>query len=104
MKQLFFIIISLSSFLCFSQEQKDSTIIKMKIKEVTISATKTSKSIDELPIPVTIISKKEIKEFSASKLYDVITKQTGIISVPTKTGTEGLADARARCLIYHYSY
>ena len=90
MKQLFFIIISFSSFLCFSQEQKDSTIIKMKIKEVTISATKTSKSIDELPIPVTIISEKEIKEFSASKLSDVITKQTGIVSVTTKTGTEGL--------------
>ena len=55
-----------------------------------ISATKTSKSIDELPIPISIISEKEVQEFSASKLYDVITKQTGIVSVTTKTGTEGV--------------
>jgi outer membrane receptor for ferrienterochelin and colicins len=73
-----------------SQVQKDSVLTVIKINEVTISATKTSKSIDELPIPVTIISEKEIQEFSASKLYDVITKQTGIVSVSTKTGTEGL--------------
>jgi outer membrane receptor for ferrienterochelin and colicins len=73
-----------------SQVQKDSVLTVIKINEVTISATKTSKSIDELPIPVTIISEKEIQEFSASKLYDVITKKTGIVSVTTKTGTEGL--------------
>lgn len=60
------------------------------MKEIIISATKTSKSINELPIPVSVITEKEIKEFSTSKLYDVITKQTGIISVPTRTGTEGL--------------
>ena len=73
-----------------SQVQKDSVLTVIKINEVTISATKTSKLIDELPIPVTIISEKEIQEFSASKLYDVIIKQTGIVSVTTKTGTEGL--------------
>ena len=73
-----------------SQVQKDSVLTIIKINEVIISATKTSKLIDELPIPVTIISEKEIQEFSAIKLYDVITKQTGIVSVTTKTGTEGL--------------
>ncbi len=70
--------------------QSDSILIKKKLQEVMISATKTSKSIDELPIPISIISEKEVQEFSASKLYDVINKQTGIVSVTTKTGTEGL--------------
>ena len=35
-------------------------------------------------------NEKEIIETGASKLDEVISKQTGIISVPTKTGTEGL--------------
>ena len=80
----------LTTYFASSQVQNDSILFKKNIQEVIISATKTSKSIDELPIPVTIISEKEIQEFSASKLYDVITKQTGIVSVTTKTGTEGL--------------
>ena len=80
----------LTTYFASSQVQNDSILFKKNIQEVTISATKTSKSIDELPIPVTIISEKEIQEFSASKLYDVITKQTGIVSITTKTGTEGL--------------
>jgi outer membrane receptor for ferrienterochelin and colicins len=80
----------LSSYFSFSQNQKDTIVFDRDLQEVTISATKTSKLIDDLPIPVTIITEKEIQEFSASKLYDVITKQTGIVSVTTKTGTEGL--------------
>ena len=78
------------------QEKKDLGIIKLvlgngnKLNEVIISATKTNQTVNELPIPITIISEKEVQEFSASKLYDVITKQTGIVSVTTKTGTEGL--------------
>ena len=74
----------------FSQNQNDTIIFDRKLEEVTISATKTNQTENELPIPIKIISEKEIQEFSASKLYDVITKQTGIVSVTTKTGTEGL--------------
>jgi len=80
----------LSAFFSFSKSQKDTIVFDRKLEEVTISATKTAKSIDKLPIPVMIISKKEIEEFGSSKLYDVIKRQTGIVSVTTKTGTEGL--------------
>ena len=59
------------------------------MKEVIISATKTSKTINELPIPATIITEKEITEYNANKLYDIITNQTGIISVPTRSGSQG---------------
>ena len=90
MKKLVILIFCISTFLSFSQEQKDSTILKIKMKEVIISATKTSKTINELPIPATIITGKEITEYNANKLYEIITKQTGIISVPTRTGTEGI--------------
>jgi outer membrane receptor for ferrienterochelin and colicins len=80
----------LSAYFSFSQNQKDTIVFDRKLEEVTISATKTAKSIAKLPIPVMIISEKEIKEFGSSKLFDVIKRQTGIVSVTAKTGTEGL--------------
>lgn len=80
----------LSAYFSFSQNQKDTIVFDRKLEEVTISATKTAKSIAKLPIPVMIISEKEIEEFGSSKLFDVIKRQTGIVSVTTKTGTEGL--------------
>ena len=67
----------LLTYFSFSQNQNDTIVFDRKLEEVTISATKTSKSIAKLPIPVTIISEKEIEEFGASKLYDVITKANG---------------------------
>ncbi len=80
----------LSAYFSFSQNQKDTIVFDRKLEEVTISAAKTAKSIAKLPIPVMIISEKEIEEFGSSKLFDVIKRQTGIVSVTTKTGTEGL--------------
>jgi outer membrane receptor for ferrienterochelin and colicins len=80
----------LLTYFSFSQNQKEAIVFDRKLEEVTISATKTAKSIAKLPIPVMIISEKEIEEFGSSKLYDVIKRQTGIVSVTTKTGTEGL--------------
>ena len=77
-------------FTAFGQTKSDSISIKKKHKEVSISATKSSKSLDALPIPGSIISEKEITETAATKLDEVIEKQTGIISVPTKTGTKGV--------------
>lgn len=78
------------TYFASSQVQNDSILFKKNIQEIIISATKTSKSIDELPIPAIIISEKEINEFSSNKLYDVITNQTGVVSVTTRTGTEGI--------------
>ena len=80
----------LSTYFSFSQNQEDTIVFDRNLEEIIISAAKTSKSIDKLPIPIMIISEKEIKEFGSSKLYDVIKRQTGIVSVTTKTGTEGL--------------
>ncbi len=82
LKQSLFIFPLLSVFTAFSQS--DSILTENKLNEVIISATKTNQTVNELPIPITIISEKEVQEFSASKLYDVITKQTGIVSVTTK--------------------
>ena len=90
LKNTLFFLSILFVFTAFGQTNSDSISIKKKHKEVSISATKSSKSLDALPIPGSIISEKEITETAATKLDEVIEKQTGIISVPTKTGTKGV--------------
>ncbi|MEC8853512.1 MAG: TonB-dependent receptor plug domain-containing protein, partial [Bacteroidota bacterium] len=90
MKNTLFFLSVLFVFTAFGQIKSDSILIEKKHKEVSISATKSSKSLDVVPIPGSIIGKKEITETAATKLDEVIEKQTGIIIVPTKTGTKGV--------------
>ena len=90
MKEIFFICLYLSSFLCYAQDKEDTVVFEKKVKEVIISATKSSKPLGNLPLPGSIINEKEIKESSSNKLDEVMEKQTGIVSVPTKTGAKGL--------------
>ena len=72
LKQSLFIFSLLPFFSAFGQNINDSSLVNRKLKEVIISATKTNQTVNELPIPITIISEKEVQEFSANKLYDVI--------------------------------
>ena len=46
----------LLTYFSFSQNQKQAIVFDRKLEEVTISATKTTKPIAKLPIPVMIIS------------------------------------------------
>ena len=46
--------------------QSDSIFVEKKLKEVMISATKTSQTINQLPLPVVIISEKEIRKENKS--------------------------------------
>ena len=84
------ILVFFCPIICFSQTETDTSLMLSELEEIIISATMSERDLDKLPIPTTIISEKEIMLSNASKLYDVINIQTGIISVPTKTGTEGL--------------
>ena len=84
------ILVFFCPIICFSQTEIDTSLMLSELEEIIISATMSDRALDKLPIPTTIISEKEIMLSNASKLYDVINIQTGIISVPTKTGTEGL--------------
>ena len=84
------ILVFFCPIICFAQTETDTTLMLSELEEIIISATMSERDLDKLPIPTTIISEKEIMLYNASKLYDVINIQTGIISVPTKTGTEGL--------------
>ena len=74
----------------FSQDISDTTILNLKIKEVTITATKKEKEVSKIPLPVNLIKNKEIQSTNSVRLNEVIEKQTGITTVPTRIGTEGI--------------
>jgi len=57
------------------------------LEEVVITATKTEKPLDELPMPVSLISRTQIRTIGSLRLNDVLLEQTGLAVVPQINGT-----------------
>jgi outer membrane receptor for ferrienterochelin and colicins len=49
------------------------------IEEVVITATRTPKSIGDIPVPIQVITKKMIQQTGSQKLIDVLQQQTGLV-------------------------
>ena len=75
LKNTLFFLSILFVFTAFGQTNSDSISIKKKHKEVSVSATKSSKSLDAIPFPGSIISKKEINQM-----------KSGVIIINTSRG------------------
>ncbi len=69
--------------------QKDSSKVEA-LDEVIISATRTPRQLSSLPLPVTLISKKQIKQTGTIRLNEILSEQTGVIVVPDESGFEGI--------------
>jgi outer membrane receptor for ferrienterochelin and colicins len=63
----------------------DTNRIK-KIKEIIITATRTTKELMLLPMPVTTISNKEIKNRGMVRLSEILAEQTGLSVLPDAHG------------------
>ena len=68
---------------------KDS-ILTENLKEVIVTATRTPRQLSSLPLPVTLISKKQIQQTGTIRLNEILTEQTGLVVVPDESGFEGL--------------
>src|ERR1700751_2340632 len=71
------LVLSVSN-LAFAQRDttgKDST---KQLKEVVITGTRTAKSLQQVPIPITRITSEEIKKRGLVRLNEVLSEQTGI--------------------------
>ena len=86
----------LATYFAYSQVQNDSILFERNIQEVIISATKTSKSIDELPIPVTIISEKEIQA-----IRDFALEKNFVLSIAYHSSRSGCVSER---VIYSWGW
>ncbi|WP_209330150.1 TonB-dependent receptor [Lunatimonas salinarum] len=63
------------------------SVLRMKekigqLEEVVVSATRTDRSVESLPMPVTIIGKSQIQETGGMRLSEVLREQTGLQVVP----------------------
>lgn len=49
-----------------------------KLAEIVVSATRTNRSVEDLPMPVTVIDQEKIQETGAVRLSEVLREQTGL--------------------------
>ena len=59
-------------------QQPADTLRRQKLDEVVVTATRTERSIAEVPIPVTVVGAKQIKAMGSVRLNDVLGEQTGL--------------------------
>ena len=89
-KRLIINTLTILSFLkVVSQEVVDSTQIN-NLDEVILTATRTERQLSSLPLPVTLISKKKILQSGTIRLDEILSEQTGIITVADESGFEGV--------------
>ncbi len=76
----------------FGQEisvQKDSVLIQ-DLDEVIVTATRTVRQLSSVPLPVTLISKKQLQKTGVIRLDEILNEQTGIITVADQSGFNGI--------------
>jgi len=76
--------------LCQGQEKLSDSLIMDDLNEVIITATRTSRQLSSLPLPVTLVSKKQIQQTGTIRVNEILAEQTGLKLVPDESGFEGL--------------
>ena len=73
------------------QIEKDS-ILTENLDEVVVTATRTVRQLSSLPLPVTLVPKKQIERSGVTRLNEILNEQTGIVMTPDATigGGEGV--------------
>lgn len=80
-----------SSSIAFAQEFANLDTIKTTaLDEIVITATRTEKQLASIPLPTSIISSIEISKAGITKLNEILTEQTGLITIPDFGGGEGI--------------
>ena len=75
----------------FSQQEKvlDSLGFE-QLDPVVVTATRTIRQLSSIPMPVTLISKADIKKSNTMRLSEILNEQTGLITIPDFGGGEGI--------------
>ena len=80
MKSIYFLIFV--SFSTFGQEvAKNDSSFNKNLDEVVVTATRSERQMGALPMPVSVVSKKQIKLMGSLRLNDVLAEQTGLFIV-----------------------
>lgn len=76
-----------------AQSQEPSTtdsILSQQLDEVIVTATRTERQLSSLPLPVTLVGKKQIIKSGTVRLNEILNEQTGIITVTDESGFQGV--------------
>ncbi|MEM8846236.1 MAG: TonB-dependent receptor [Bacteroidota bacterium] len=78
--------------LCAQEETEKDSILTENLDEVIVTATRTVRQLSSLPLPVTLVSKKQIQRSGVTRLDEILEEQTGIVLTPDATigGGEGV--------------
>ena len=88
LKQLYYIVPAM--FCCYlnttAQQTVRDTASRESLNEVVVTATRTPRSVSNLPVPVTVIGQSAIERIGALRLNEVLMEQVGL-QVITDHGT-----------------
>ncbi|WP_299891442.1 TonB-dependent siderophore receptor [uncultured Lacinutrix sp.] len=88
------LIISILFFIPFlkieAQDVYKEVLEPTNLEEVVLTATRTMRQLSSLPLPVTLVSKKQILESGTIRLNEILNEQTGIITIADESGFEGI--------------
>lgn len=76
----------------FGQENYEvpDSILTQDLDEVIVTATRTVRQLSSVPLPVTLISKKQLQRTGVIRLDEILNEQTGIITVADESGFNGV--------------
>lgn len=91
-KVLTLVFITILSTSLIGQEikaQKDA-ILTQDLEGVVVTATRTLRQLSSLPLPVTLISKKQLQKTGVIRLDEILNEQTGIVTIADQSGFNGV--------------
>lgn len=68
----------------------EDSILPTYLQEVVLTATRTARQVSSLPLPVTLVSADRIEKSGTVRLGEILSEQTGIITVADESGFEGV--------------
>lgn len=93
-KNYFLIIFLLAGqvFLRSQERMRTDSIPTENLEEVVVTATRTLRQLSSLPLPVTLISRRQLQQTGVIRLDEILDEQTGILMTPDATigGGEGV--------------
>jgi len=80
------------SFLSLShgQQSPSDTLDITSLEQIVLTATRTARHLSSLPIAADIVTAEEIKKTNSVRLSDLLSEQTGLITIPDFDGGEGI--------------
>ena len=76
--------------LSLGQQSPSDTLDITSLEQIILTATRTERHLSSLPVAADIVTAEEIKKTNSVRLSDLLSEQTGLITIPDFDGGEGI--------------